>query len=372
MTKSVHVTTVHDRRDTRIFLKECITLSEAGYEVHLVCPASAKGTERGVIIHPLPTFRSRFVRIISAGWKTYRMCWNIHGDIYHFHDPEFMPWAWLLAVKNCTVVYDMHENVPAALLKKEYLGKVGRIIITTLFRLLEKICLNKFYIIFAESSYASSYPFRKDAVLVRNFPRLEMLASISVPKRKEFSIVYLGAIIAERGCFLILEAAEELRRRGYPVTCIFIGPDGNNNQEAFPFQVAATKGAKWYGKLPPEEAWRVVASCHLGLAPFLPMANLVDSYPTKVFEYMALGLPSIVSDFPLYRELIDNGTCGIAILPGSKVSLADAIQHYICDWPLLVRTSETCRSIAFAKYTWTTEADKLLNLYEKILKNQDS
>ena len=52
MNRIVHLTTVHHRHDIRILIKECIALSHAGYDVHLVV-GDGEGNEvfEGIPIH---------------------------------------------------------------------------------------------------------------------------------------------------------------------------------------------------------------------------------------------------------------------------------------------------------------------------------
>lgn len=364
--KVVHITTVHHPKDTRIYFKECITLYSNGYEVHLICSSTNKINDEYINFHLIPVYNSHIKRFLFSGIKAYIIAKNLNADIYHFHDPEFIPWAWLLSFKKTSVIYDMHENVLASLKRKEYLCFILKIFFTKLFKIIEKICLKRMLIIFAEDSYRKYYTNRPDGILIRNFPRLDILNKISHPKKQIFTVVYLGAIIEERCCFIILDAISKLRAQGKEINCIFIGPDGNSDPSIFPKRVSSSDGVEWFGRLPPEEAWEIVSTCHLGIALFYPMPNLIESYPTKVFEYMALGLPSIVSNFPLYLNLISDGLYGEAIPPGDVDSLVKAIDKYYVDRSLLRNVSNRCMADVKKLYSWESESLSLLKLYKDI------
>ena len=51
MIRVCHITSVHKSTDTRILYKECVSLAENNFEVHLIAPNSKERKELGVQIH---------------------------------------------------------------------------------------------------------------------------------------------------------------------------------------------------------------------------------------------------------------------------------------------------------------------------------
>ena len=60
-----HVCSGHSEDDGRVFHRECLTLAEAGYEVHLIARSARHEaySNRSVAIHPLPDPKSRQERL---------------------------------------------------------------------------------------------------------------------------------------------------------------------------------------------------------------------------------------------------------------------------------------------------------------------
>jgi glycosyltransferase involved in cell wall biosynthesis len=61
----------------------------------------------------------------------------------------------------------------------------------------------------------------------------------------------------------------------------------------------------------------------VGLAILKPIPNYLESYPTKLFEYMGLGLPFITSSFPLYKSIVNNTHAGITVSPLNPNDIAN-------------------------------------------------
>lgn len=86
---------------------------------------------------------------------------------------------------------------------------------------------------------------------------------------------------------------------------------------------------------------------------------------------MALGLPFITSNFPLYREVIEKEKCGLCVDPLDPEAIAAAIR-WITDNPSEARKmGENGRRAVKEKYNWETESTKLLELYDNILNPND-
>jgi glycosyltransferase involved in cell wall biosynthesis len=121
------------------------------------------------------------------------------------------------------------------------------------------------------------------------------------------------------------------------------------------------------GHLPPDQAMRLVSESLCGLALLHPCPNIVRSLPTKVFDYLIVGVPVLLSDFPFYREFFE-GVPGIDYVDPTDVSaIAREIRRLTSDPNGLVRAGELGRAITLKRFNWDSEASKLLELYAELL-----
>ena len=121
MKKIVHLTSAHQRYDTRIFLRMCVSLAQMeDYETNLIV-ADGKGDEvkdNVKIFDVGAKTGSRISRMTITVNKVYRKAIELNADIYHFHDPELIPIGLKLAKNRKKVIYDIHEYLPLQILHK--------------------------------------------------------------------------------------------------------------------------------------------------------------------------------------------------------------------------------------------------------------
>lgn len=369
MVKIVHLTSVHPVRDVRI-QKECQTLARAGYDVTLIAPGERDESEQQVQIQVVPKPRNRVQRMVCTSWYVYKRARGAKADLYHIHDPELLIWAQLLRLTGAEVIYDMHENVPGAILFKSWLPLFVRTGISRVYRFLERFLVSGLTVVFAETLYRDLYPWIKNSTTVLNMPLVDWLIRIHEPKYATPTLGYIGAVSPIRGSLVTLEVLHHLKQNGRTVNYECIGPITSQHQREISLHIAhyGLEEVNVRGYMPSTEGWPIIARCHIGIAILKSTPNSIVSYPTKMFEYMALGLPVIVSDFPLYRRVVEEEQCGLCVDPEDPVAIAKAVS-WLLDHPDEARAmGARGRQAVLARYNWEAQARRLVTLYADLLK----
>lgn len=376
------ISTVHPAFDVRIFHKQAKTLVRAGYDVTLIVQHNKNEVVDGVKIMALPKPRNRFTRIFGLTCRAFRLALRQEADIYHFHDPELLPWGTLLGlVARRKILYDVHENVRKQILNKTWLPLWGRRPASSAYVIIEKACLLFIDgIIIAEDSYVENYPGHKSIIAIRNYPLLSYLKThTDTPTEKEkeaernFKVAYVGGITRLRGVLELLNALRIVNTDGHQkVSLNLIGPvtpvDFKNEVDGLIRQHGLERDVFISGPVPHEKVFEILSQSHIGMAILHPDPNYLESLPTKLFEYMAAGLPVIASNFPLWKEIVEGNECGLTVDPLNRKEIAQAIE-YLLDHPeVRQKMGENGRRAVLEKYNWGKEGQKLLALYTELLR----
>jgi glycosyltransferase involved in cell wall biosynthesis len=108
-------------------------------------------------------------------------------------------------------------------------------------------------------------------------------------------------------------------------------------------------------------------SARCGIVIDHPISNYLDSYSTKMFEYMACGVPVVCSDFPLWVRLVGDADCGVSVDPMDPQAVAKAVEA-LCRAPEEARRlGDNGRRAIRERYNWENEFAKLDDLYRRLL-----
>jgi glycosyltransferase involved in cell wall biosynthesis len=371
--KLAHLTSVHTRFDTRILLKECCSLAEAGHDVSLlVADGNGNETWDGVQIYDVGKCSSRLGRILPGTYRLGKKAGELHPDVYHLHDPELLPLGliWRLCGRN--VVYDMHENFPEQLKNKQWIPSFIRYFLSLIIMVVERGILRHLHVIFAEKSYIKSYSWIRNKEVIQNFPILSKLKGLATtsPKRKTFTVGYLGDVTFDRGIPIVAEAIFHVRQQGIAMEFLCIGAVHEDVLNNASFQKGVSQG--WLhatGRLEPGTAWPLIAGCHVGSVVLRPMGNYVESYPTKMFEYMAMCLPVLASDFLLYRQIVDGHACGLCVDPENVGDIAGALLFFYHHVDQSREMGRRGYHAVLKTFNWEAEKEKLIQFYKRLTKN---
>lgn len=140
-------------------------------------------------------------------------------------------------------------------------------------------------------------------------------------------MVYLGTLDRPRRIERLFDMLARLRRQRPDALLVLAGDTHDAAHRRWlrdeAARLAVGDDVVWTGWLPTLEAWRYVRAGHVGLSPF-PRGPLLDSAsPTKVPEYLCLGVPVLCNDNPDQRALLEATGAGRCV-PYEAQAFADA------------------------------------------------
>lgn len=361
--KVVHLTSVHGRGDTRIFVKQCRTLAEHAYRVALVV-ADGIGEDivDGVTITDVGRPGGRLDRMVRTTARVYRRALALEGDIYHLHDPELIPLGLRLKRIGKVVIFDAHEDVPKQLLSKPYLPDAARRLLSLAFARFERLACARFDGIVAATpsirdKFLSIHPCTVD---VNNYPLPSEFDAGARWADKALEVCYVGGIGAARGIGELVQACALLRT---PATLNIAGAFSEAHLEADMRSREGWRRIVMHGHLGRAGVRRVMARSLAGLVTLHPTSNYLEALPVKMFEYMAAGIPVIASDFPLWKSIIHGEACGVCVDPCDPRAIADAIDYFVMNPQVAREMGANGRRAVLSHYNWAAQATRLIDFY---------
>lgn len=366
----VHMSSAHPANDVRVFLKECCSLQVAGYEVHLVAKADEDRLEGGVHIHAIYPFRSRIARMGIGTLLVLVRSLKVRPAIFHFHDPELIPIGIILWLLGKKVIFDVHEDGPRDIVNRAYLPGILKSPVASIMERFERFAARHFAaVIAATPSISMRFQGRaRRLAVVNNYPILdEFTCSKGLPyDERPPNVVYLGAIAVERGILENVKALDLVDRK-WNVKLELAGAFSSIEDDA-----AARALPGWSRVLESGQVGRIrigelLGSARAGLVLFHPLANHVNAQPNKLFEYMAAGLPVIASDFPLWREIVQESRCGLLVNPMDPAAIAGAIEWLLEHPREAEEMGSNGRMAVETRFNWLPEEKQLFEIYSEVL-----
>jgi glycosyltransferase involved in cell wall biosynthesis len=361
------VSSVHRWNDTRIFVKQAASLAANGYDVTLAAigDQGSPFEASGVRVVPLPR-RRRALRWLT--WLSIlRIVVSQRAKIVHAHDPELIPLVLLLKLTGRFAICDIHENVAEQVLHKEWIPRLCRVPLSRLLKGVQRSLPRMAdAVILAEDSYVRDYPARANVSVIRNFPLLPP-GSKQDYRSDTFGLIYVGDVRGVRGIREYVTITQRLVERGVPAQLRIVGSFADREEERQTHELVRQLGLEqrvvFAGRRPPEEIPVLVQQSDLGLALLHPIGNYRESYPTKMFEYMAAGIPVIASNFALWRDVLVPNECGKVVDPLNVEEAAAAALEYWTRPDLRERHGQNGRAAVLRRYHWGVEAPHLLRVY---------
>lgn len=359
MAKICVMTSVHPHDDIRVYRRQARTLAGAGHQVFLLNHCFSGGDDVGIHFVQVPVEEGRAGRMAQASRHYLRAARATGADVFHFHDPELIPAGLALAREGQAVVYDVHEDLPRQIKSKDWIPQLLRPGASRLAGAVEQVASHQFAgVIGATPQIAARFA---GGVAICNYPDPAEFGDTRLPfDQRPAQVAYVGAITENRGLFPMLGGLTLARAR--------LALAGEFEEESLRQRAQAHEAwhqVDYAGLLDRRQIAALLGSCRAGLVLLRPTPAYLRSMPIKLFEYMMAGLPVIASDFPFWRRLV--GEEGILYVnPADCAEIRQAIDYLVSHPAQAQAMGEAGRRQALARFSYPTEAKKLLALYEQL------
>lgn len=311
-------------------------------------------------------------------YKNYKFLIQKDIDVIHCLGIGPMIIAWLVAVKKkIPIVYDSHEleydrNTSNKTLKlfsryyeKLFIGKASQIIVSEgAFR---ADVMRKVNNISAPITYVRNCPPR---VTESEMSPINLREKLGVSKDSRI-LLYVGYVTTGRGIIRTLESLLHL-----PKEVIFVVVGAVLDDIDFQNTIDKHKLNERVfviGPYPYKELVKYTISADVGLC---LIENTCLSYyhstPTKLFDYIAAGVPPLVSNFPAMNEIVQNapdGEIGISVNPDDPVDIANGVKAILgWDNEKLITVKDRMYNLHHSRYNWDVQEEKLLSVYSEFRK----
>lgn len=382
---------LHPQIDPRPY-KEAKSLIKYGYDVFLVCwAADFTGEGRSLknlspieefegikiirvfqtLSPPRSTVLTRGFQQLIAMKKMGERVIKLKPYAIHCHDLNTLL-SGVMAKKRLKVplVYDSHEDCPG-------MFEPISIVISKLASILEKILLKYVdCVITVSGELVKKFKKHKqtNVVAIYNSRSLKELFKKEETKelKKElkisgdnFIVGYIGALSEKRGIDNLIKSIKYVDNKDVKVLIVG-GPENEvKNLRALAEKDGVMDKVILTGHIPYFKVIPYFSLLNIGAVLFQPLPNHLIAAPNKLFEYMGVGLPLIVSGFPEMKHIVvDESDCGIAVDPTNPEKIADAITYLLEHPEDAKKMGENGRKAVEEKYSWEKMEGRLFKVYE--------
>lgn len=172
------------------------------------------------------------------------------------------------------------------------------------------------------------------------FRRADIVPSADPRLQGRRVVLYLGRVAQSRQSGFLLDVAARLRDEAHDVLLVIAGDAPSNDEMAWMRAEIARRGLARQvlltGWLPQREALGYAVRAEVGLSP-IPRGPLFDvSSPTKLVEYLALGIPSVANDIPDQAWVLAQSGAGLCV-PMEAAAFAAAVRRLLDEPGLAAR-----------------------------------
>jgi len=207
-----------------------------------------------------------------------------------------------------------------------------------------------------------------DGVNVDEFNRhgdiTHLKKKLNLPLDKKI-VVYLGLLNKYQGLDCLLEAINYVLKKDKNVHFLIMGYPNVEKYKEIAREKKIACAVTFTGRIDYRKASQYLSLGDVAVSPKISKSESNG----KLYNYMALGLPTVVFDTPVNREIL--GESGIYAQLGNPISLAEKLEMILSDEDLAENLGKKLREKAVNLYSWEASGKKLISVYQRVLSSKD-
>lgn len=237
------------------------------------------------------------------------------GDVLVTIDPDTSPAAMAAArVWRRRWVADVHEDYAALLEDRSWvprpLVKVLQMGVGVMNALIRRADL-----VLVADEHVPPRQARNRQVM-RNEPDFSLLPPLEqAADGSPWRAVYIGDNRSSRGLRTMVEAVAATARDPEPWQLDLVGPVAESDREWLERRLSESDCAlvKAHGRRDPQTSWEIAAGADVGLCLLEATPAFAEAMPSKVYEYLACGMPTVATPLPRVTELLHRTGAGVVV-----------------------------------------------------------
>lgn len=321
-----------------------------------------------------PSWHKPYLDIILF-FKALAVARRFHPDVIHahLHEGAFIG-LFLKKILRVPLVFDCQGSLTREIVDHGFIRKGSSL--CRLFGFLER-AINNGADFIVTSSHAGArdlmnlwrVPFAKvagiidgvDTSVFRPYPRDEARRALNLPPDRP-TVVFLGILNSYQGIDILFEVAEILRERGTAPHFLVMGfPDGRYREKADALGIGGL--ITFTGRVDYHLAPLYLSAGDIAVSPKISLTEANG----KLFNYMACGLPTVIFDNPVNREIM--GETGVYAAMADPVDFAARIEELLHNPERMGELAVKVREKAEQEHSWRTRGEELVAVYRGLLKH---
>ncbi|AZJ36167.1 glycosyltransferase family 4 protein [Tenacibaculum singaporense] len=303
-------------------------------------------------------------------------------EAFHIHDIRVAEAVFLVNKKfRLPVILDLHDNMPEVMKFYPHLQKIpGKYLISPKkWKKKEEEFIEKAdKIITVSQEFVDEIIFRtkvaKDKVVLvpntirKSFYNSEVVNKQIIEKYKNnFVLLYLGDTHIRRGLLTAIEAVKHLKKQISSIKLVIVG---TNTTDTTLKEKVNKLGIQEYVDF---EGWQNVSlfpsyinASSICISPLYRNIQHDVAYANKLFQYMSLGKPLLVSNATAQKKLITNINSGLVHEEKNVEDFARKVIRLYQNDSLRNELGEHGKEFVRNKFTWDKTSKELINLYNNL------